>query len=696
MRAALSAEATYSIRIATWQALFAVFGLPPGVTPATSSHAVIAAAIALSDLPDAFASALHLIAAFAIPAGRVEIENAASALGYAKRLPLATSPADLMAALVTAAPTDGVIAAIVEAAKIIRGRSFPPRLTSVHLGAPGVDAAIGDPSQYTDPMKRAVGAWCAETGRGSVIDVVAHGDLRRAVLDVIHEDREETILTRAPDAAASIAATIARPVRSHRVVYESESERGLLWITTDVQDALMPLARIAGDVLFGDSRHFLRQSPYTLWPLQNRGKNALELPSLAGELAAVRAISGTWHSGKKHAMTPRGKDFFEALARYKIRIDGGRLDAITLRAERRKHDGGPPQFDVTLRPPHLLTCSEPELAPLMNEMLDAAGITRPEAPLIDFFSRQPWIHPRAPWIESEGDIAFEALVARGILVADRSNRAVAHPEYSYAGRLFSAYELSDGRFLAVSADVPIAPFVVDAEDLVVYRLAFAKLAALVAEELGLCGPAIALDDDGVLFCGRREIGPTYVLLFLLTRPIRRATVERLRTMAGHGHAILITPRARMTEGGLRQIAMPSLIGPWRPLLADIVRALDVASLVDTSLYAPVDARIVVHRATTRGWIDGTLCDQLSENHLRLLELLARHPEELVHTKDLAKHIAQGNGNADTTRKTIEGMIDAVRRSFTAQKTKPPKDLAELIEMPKHGCYRLSVIAFVVE
>ncbi len=695
MRAALSAEAIYSIRISSWQALFAVFGLPPGVTRATSSHAAIAAAIASSDLPAALARALHLVAAFAIPAGRVEIENAASALGYAKRLPPATSPADLMAALVTAAQSDDVIAAIVEAAKIIRGRSFPPRLTNVHLGAPGVDAAIGDPWQYTDPMKRAVGAWCAETGRGSVIDVVAHGDLRRAVLDIIHEDREETILTRAPDAAAApIATTIARPVRSHRVVYESEGERGLLWITTDVPDALMPLARIAGDVLFGDSRHFLRESPYTLWPLQNRGKDALELPSLAADLASVRAISGTWHSGKKHAMTPRGKDFFEALARYKIRIDGGRLDAITLRAERRKHDGGPPQFDVTLRPPHLLTCSEPELAPLMNEMLDAARITRPEAPLIDFFSRQPWIHPRAPWIESEGEGAFEALVARGILVADRSNRAVAHPEYPYAGRLFSAYELSDGRFLAVSADVPIAPFVVDAEELVVYRLAFEKLAALVAEALGLGGPAITLDDDGVLFCGRREIGPTYVLLFLLTRPIRPATVERLRTIAGHGHAVLITPRARMTEGGLRQIAMPPLIGPWRPLLAEIVRALDVASVVDTLLYAPADARVVIHRATTRGWIDGTLCDQLSESHLRLFELLALHPGQRVHTKDLAEHITQGSGNADTTYKTIKSLWEAVRRSFKAQKKKPPKDLEKFIEMPKHGCYRLSVIAFV--
>ena len=308
---------------------------------------------------------------------------------------------------------------------------------------------------------------------------------------------------------------------------------------------------------------------------------------------------------------------------------------------------------------------------------------------LDFFSIQPWIQTRSAWTASVGD-AFDALVKEGVFVADKQNRAVAHPDYPYAGRVFVAFPLADGRWLATNPDMPIAPFVCTTDDLVVYRLSFEKLAAKIASAMDLDAPATALDDDGVLFCGARALGPTKVLLYLLTRPIRAASFDRLRVSAAHGHAVIIAPRARFTPGTLTHVAMPPLAGPWRAILGDVVRAMKLEPFVDTIVYAPQTARVVLHKATQRAWIDGVLCDKLSEYHFRLLEILAERTGQLVHTKEIADHVSQGNMREDTTRKAMDGFFAAVERSFKAAKKKPPRDLAKMIEMPKHGSYRLGV------
>ncbi len=467
MRAALSLEAIYAIPPPTWRALFTALGAPP---PA-DDHAAIAASLA-GDLPAPLARALFVIEAFATEAARSEIYAAAAALDPTALLPSSTSPADLIAQLLAAAPRDPAIAAILDAAKILRSRQYPPRTTYVFLlsstASNGSDAAIGDPSQYADAWTAAAKSWCTETGRGHVVSVSTRTDRACAIWTLLHEDRTQTRLCRGK---RGITADVARPLRS---------KAPRLSITTCAPDAAIPLAQMAGAILFDDARAFLRESPFTLRPLQARGAAALDVATAGGELASLRAISGTWHSGKNHAVTPRGQSFFEALERYKIRIDGGRLEAVTLRASLRPRDGSPTQCDVAIRPPHLLTLSNPESAPLMTEVLDLARITRADEPVLDFFSIQPWIQTRAGWTASVGD-AFDALVKEGVLLADKQNRAVAHPDYPYAGRVFVAFPLADGRWLATNPDVPIAPFVCSSDDLVVYRLSFEKLAAKIAD-----------------------------------------------------------------------------------------------------------------------------------------------------------------------------------------------------------------------
>jgi hypothetical protein len=330
----------------------------------------------------------------------------------------------------------------------------------------------------------------------------------------------------------------------------------------------------------------------------------------------------------------------------------------------------------------------------VHEFLDAAKITAPEPRPHDFFSLQPWIDSPAAWIAAEGADGFAQLVASGILKADPSNRSVASPEHPHAGRTSTAYPLRAAQFLAISPDPTIAPFVIDEKDLVAYALQFGKLAATMAHALGLEAPAAKLDDDGVLHCGRRALGPTHVHLFLLTRPIRKATAARLRDAAGHGHAVLVAPEGRIEENGLRHLAMPKLSASWQPLLREAVRTLRLENDVETPLYAPEGARIVVHRATARIWIDGVLCEALDEADVRLLDVLLTHGTRLVASKDIAAYVAQGNETADTTRRAINSFLLAVKKSFAAKKTKPPKDLAELITMPRHGVYTLNAKGFV--
>jgi hypothetical protein len=692
----LPSEVLFAIRAATWRALFDAYGYPPSLSAATIHAAPLRAIIdALSspDLPLPLRRALHTIAAFATEAGRADVYGAAEALGFSTRWPEALSPADLIALLLAAAATNDAVRELVDAAQILRDRAFRPRATLLYVGNPRVDPHVGEPTQYEAPWARELATWCARNDFGAVVGVHTFADAGVLAFELLHEDRAASYLAAGPPTGAgapALSPASYRAVRSHLVTYSPARRR--LSITTDSLEAATPLAAMAGVVLFGAARHFLDEQAFDLWKLQELGRDALSIPALAHKLA-VSAIGGTWDSGKGHAVTPRGRDFFEALARYKIRIEGGRLDLVTLRGKHLEKTDGPPQADVAVRTPHLLTVSEPELEPLLHEFLDRAQITEPSARVRDFFSLQPWNDVSRTWVNAEGEEGFASLVARGLLVPDTANRSIAPPDHPHAGRTATAYPLRGDTFIAWSPDRSIAPFVVRERDLVVYALSFAKLAAAVASTLSLEGAATALDDDGVLALGRRTLGPTHVVLFLPTRPLRAATIERLREAADHGHAILIVPEGRREKHGLRQVAMPKLAADWRPLLGAIVRALKIESYVETTLYAPADARVVLHRATSRVWIDGVLCASLTEKHFKLLEILITESGQ-VHTKQIADHIARGRNHDDTTRKAIETLLDAVKKSFKALKRKAPKDLSTFITKPKHASYVLNVKGFV--
>ena len=685
---ALPSPVLASVRVATWFALFEAHGYPAGITRAderTASPLDVTARVSAeaARLPRALARALTTILAFSTEDARRDVYNAAEALAYPRRWPEATSPADLVASLLAQAPRDPDVALLLDAAQILRDRSFRPRSKLVYLG-PGQRTALAASAAASAKLKSLFAAWCTSRDFGEVVSLTERSSNGVVTWEIVHEDRTRT------DLVAS-GAVSRRPLRSHFVSYAHARRR--LEITTDCPEAATPLARIFGRALFGSVRHFLDEPAVDLWKLQELGPASLQVSELGHKLS-VSAIGGTWHSGKGHAITPRGRDLFKALARYKIRIEGGRLDLVTLRAKVPSKDGGPAQCDVALRPPHLCTVSEPELEPLLDDFLDRAKITAPEPRPRDFISMQPWIDSAASWTAAEGEAGFASLVSAGILKANPENRAVTSPDHPHAGATATAYPLRGTKYLAWHPDATVAPFVVEEKDLVAYALQFGKLAAAVASALGLEAAAAKLDEDGVLFCGRRALGPTHVLVFLPTRPIRPTTIERLRDAAGHGHAVLVVPEGRMHANGLRQIAMPKLAGPWPPLLVEIARVLKLESFVDALALAPLDARFVLHRATGRVWFDGIAC-AVTERHFRLLEMLIEHEGQELYTKDIADYVARGHAHEDTTRKQIDSLVLAIEKSWRAAKKKPPKDLRALITMTRLGHYVLRAKGFVV-
>ena len=695
MRFALPLEVLASIRLSTWLALLDTHGYPAGTSRAdveASSPLDVTTRLlpVAEEIPLAIARALVTIVTFSTEDARRDVYNAADALAHPHRWPDASSPADLVAGLLAEATRDPRVAKLLRAAGILRDRSFRARSKLVYFGPS--KPARGPLSNVAPRLGELVASWCASRDLGAVVSVSEAPENALRAWTVLHEDHLRTYVVAARSSGASALDTIAfRPVRSHLVTYAHARRR--LEITTDALEAATPLALAMGVALFDNPRHFLDSPAVDLWKLQELGPASLSIPELAGEVS-VSAIGGGWDSGEGHAITPRGRDLFEALARYKIRIEGGRLDLVTLRATRKVGGGGPPQCDVALRPPHLCTVSEPELAPLLEDFLDRARVTDPEPRARDFIARQPWIDNAAGWIEAEGEEDFASLVARGILKPNPQNRAVRSPDHPHAGRTATAYPLHGTTYLAWSPDATVAPFLVEERDLVVYALQFGKLAAAIAEALGLEGPAKKRDEDGVLYCGKRKLGPTYVLVFLLTYPIRATTAERLRDLAGHGHALLIAPEGRAQPGGLRQIAMPKLAGPWRPLLADVARALRVEDLLDATIFAPPDARFVLQRATGRVWLDGVAC-AVTERHFRLLEIFLQHEGHELHTKDIADHVARGRAHEDTTRKQIDSLFAALEKSFKAAKQRTPKDLRALIAMPRLGYYVLRAKGHIV-
>src|SRR6202034_1300758 len=174
-------------------------------------------------------------------------------------------------------------------------------------------------------LRARLSAWAQSRDFGRVLPVRFTTEGSAVHFEIAHEDRTAVVVgaphgageARDEDRVAAPTRAAHRPLRSHLLTLEDSGRR--LWLTTDCLEAATPLAAIAGEVLFGDARYYLEVPGVDLWRMQELGAAALSVPELALKLL-VRALGGSWLSGKAHAIAQHGRDFFKALERYKIRI----------------------------------------------------------------------------------------------------------------------------------------------------------------------------------------------------------------------------------------------------------------------------------------------------------------------------------------------------------------------------------------
>ncbi len=234
-------------------------------------------------------------------------------------------------------------------------------------------------------------------------------------------------------------------------------------------------------------------------------------------------------------------------------------------------------------------------------------------------------------VDCAKDEGFRGLVKRGILVADPSNRSVAPPGAIRTGR--AARRPTDSPMGEFSRGAPTRRSCRSSSRRRPRRLQ-AQVRRLREDRRGGDGARgrrrWRLDEDGLLFLGHRVLGTTRFRVYLQTRPIRKATEERLSFAAGVDHVVLVVPRGRLQKHALRQIAMPTLSGAWQPRSSVRLCAHSASNRRSTrpSMRRRMRASSST-RATMRLWVDGVLCEAVKETQFRLMGYMVDHATMLM-------------------------------------------------------------------
>ena len=699
----LCAETLYAIRPATLARFFRAFGAPRGLAiPDDSSPLHISAiedALVRSALTDDLAERFAVVEAFACDAGRIALYEAARALSYAHAAHgwrSYVSAADQACGVVCDAASDEAAREVLDCASIRMARSFPHRTWYQFVArAEGDDArAIGEPTQYLARLMAASAAWTEATDRGPWQRWRAFGDLRKCHFEYSHEDwAAGPVLASAANAfdpTAPPSLGIARPIRSHLVSYDAPSARLFVW--TAMPNVVLDLVEIFAREVFGDPDFFFATAAVSLDPLQERSLDG-KLPTFGAHIARSTLIGFTWDSLLGHTLAPRGTDALAAARAYGVGVEGGALRQATIRAETAPGVRGPRSADLAIRPPYTVTCSEASLAAPMLREADELGVTRPSAERRDWWRFAPHKHTRDEW---RGLPESDELVRRGAIVDGARGRHAAHPRHKHAGRVAAAYAIGRrGMNYAVAEDRVLSAFLVSDAELVVCSLDWAKVATWIAGELALSGGKHLVADDGMIALGALDLPPTRAHVLLCTRAPTASALDVRRKEASPEHAVFVVPDGRALPKGFAHVGLASLAGPYRALVAPIVRELGLQNVVSPTLYAPKDARLVLHRATKQAYFDGVLLARVNEAMFNMLHFFATNAARTVSAREIAGAISAKSDYDALARKTIAAFDAAVVASFRAAKVKAPKDARRVIGMEKHGQYRLGVTVFVV-
>ncbi len=679
----ISTETLFTVRLETWRRFFDAHGAPELLIGSLATVADVDDFVVRGVFTDAVLDQLAFIEAFATEKAREAIYEAAAAFDYRGAWRDCVSPADLAATCSAQLSTDAPLRRVVAAARTRVARWFTARTWLCFVGRKKL--AIGDPAQYAAAIEAELDAWARATDRGPWVRVRAGGTSRKARFELAHEDRASGTSVIAD---AALALGVSRPIRSHLVTYDGER----LYVWTAMPEIALALVERLGRVLADDSDWFFSRGAVSTAPLQRASEEG-KLAKHGTTFSSVDFIGGLWDSGDDYSLSPRGVDAFLAFKAHGIRIDGGAVRLATLRGFTAPPIAGPRSADYAIRPPYTATCSEPALAAAFLRFADALGVTAAAPVRSDWFAFAPYKHDLDGW---EGLTDLEAVIKAGILVEDaEAPRRIAHPRHRHAGRIATVFDLPGGGKYALSDDPLFPAFLADPAQCVTWSLDFKVLCALLARDLGLSGGSSKADEDGILFLGERDLASTHVRVYLATRACRESAAERLRLESTPGHTVVLVPEGRKIGAGLAHVALRSFAPPYRSLLGDIVRGLRLVDSVAPTLYAPPDARIVLHRKNGVLYVDGLLVARASTKVFRLVDFLSQNLEQLVTSRQIHHYVSGKSTDDAVGRKTIDEFLTAVIESFRDAKKKAPKGLQKFILQDRHGEYRLAVPIFCI-
>jgi hypothetical protein len=686
----------FAISIDRFRDLFEAFGEPPGLPAKRGwSHALIDDSIARLPHDAPLLHALSLVEALSTTGGPEAIEDARVDAGIASdSWPMHEGLPSLAAWLVARSARDPSIARMLDRAElaVLRG-AFEGRPFFEFRAGRALPSIRGE---ALDEALRALfarmGAVFGGTGRLAWADGKPFdGEEAHVVwIQVRRTERAKTFVAVRPEGHALAPHTLFALASD---VLRIDLQEGLLSIATRAPRLAHAYREAVGAELFGDAACFSNAPTYTLDPLCERGRAALDARALAAQIADVRLVAIAWDSHARELQTIEGHDCFDALERDGVRLRGAHVHMARVRFATRAGKGRNSGF--TIWPPHGVRIPKGEHAGLVRDVIYAFGFATPIKARRDLWNAHDALLTEAAWRAIAGERAFEAWRARGILVAEQV-RAVAHDAHEAEGRALIALpvEREPGAFYGVSAAPLVPSKSLAPSEMAAWRLDPKKLARAIGDALGLAGAPRVFERPGLIDAGSFVAGGRAVRVVVVLAEVgdgAHEVGERLRELRKGESIVAIVPQGRRAELDIAEVALADWAPPFDGLLASIVRALGIGDALGPLALAPPGTRLVIDAKNLRAWLDGVEMTRLRERHVRLLLVLAKRGAP-VPSKEADDEVSPGaDGAARDAKRELPELFAA---SFKDAKKKGPRDLDAIVVREGRRGYRLAVAAFV--
>lgn len=665
-----------SVRTEIWEALFDVFGMPEGLVGLDIAD--IVRAYDTGRFPAGATEAVDLVRTLGNEEGRERIYLLAGEEIRADWEEL--SPSELVLHLCLRKTSDAGLARLLECARV--GALDPSAKRVTHMSrarqtveVTDVDAVVFRLEEALRPILQArhFGAYLevhlkpADNPR-ELHFVIFRGTRPRKTVEIEEDTRRKPTARR--EAAHDSIRFI--PPSSLKVV----AGRGLRTV----------YRRAAGKALGQDPELFGDQLVFVLDRLV--GPEAVSLDDLRGSdirSVSLKEIELSRDTGTRHWI--RNDDGISDQERRGANYAGTRVREIKLAFEFR----GPKPNKVTavIRDPDIISVDrrfELRVDEFLRkaELLAVATKVETRSHLWDIYDRDI--------TNREGEQVFgndwSRLVREEVFVAIEPE-VVRHPARPAASPNVKVSEV-DGRSVGVSDGPESEVLLLSPTDLVAYRLASSRLAALLSSALGLAARPVVPSPfpAGWFSLGQRVCERCTLHFYLGAAPVEQNTAQllatQIRSAVGDDIPVLLLPmRHGLNLGDLKVFEFESAWGDLTELFPRLVRRLRLTDRVDVIEWALHAERLVVDVPLRRAWIDR-------------VELRGFGNKEglFEYTTELARHSQRGSRRGMTGKELcdilevepsqVTRFKNALRDVVTKSFEQAGRESAEVLAMLKEG------------